>query len=86
MVSNCQIWHQLSWSFLFLGFFHGVGVVSVHAWRSTRRRIPTVHQWVRKTPDIVAIWVTFTWFSVGNIVFMTEPAQLWVVLQRLGVG
>ena len=81
-----QIWHQLSWSFLFLGFFHGVGVVSVHAWRSTRRRIPGVHRWVRKTPDAVAIWITFTWFSVGNIVFMTEPAQLWVVLQRLGAG
>jgi len=78
-----QIWHQLSWAFVFLGLFHGVGVVSVHAWRSTRRRLPRLHAWARKTPDLVAIWITFTWFSIGNIVFMTDPMNLWSVLQRL---
>ena len=45
--------------------------------------MPRVHAWVRKTPDAVAIWITFTWFSMGNVVFMTEPAQLWLVLERL---
>ncbi|HCH62106.1 MAG: hypothetical protein CL927_07790 [Deltaproteobacteria bacterium] len=78
-----QIWHQLSWTFLFLGLFHGVGVVGVHAWRSTRRRAPTLHRWVARTPTPLAIWITFTWFSIGNIVFMTDPMQMWTVLARL---
>ena len=78
-----QIWHQVSWAFVFLGFFHGLGVMGVHAWRGTRRRLPRLHGWVRKTPDPVAIWITFTWFSIGNVVFMTDPGNLVVVLQRL---
>ena len=37
-------------------------------------------------PRVVAIGITLTWFSVGNIVFMTDPGQLVVVLQRLVLG
>lgn len=78
-----QIWHQLSPAFVFLGLFHGIGVVSVHAFRSTRRRWPRLHKQLRRTPKAMAIFVTFTWFSLGNVVFMTTPANLLAVLGRL---
>ena len=78
-----QIWHQLSPAFLFLGIFHGLGVVGVHMFRSTRRRWPGLHKLVRRTPRPVAIGITLTWFSLGNIVFMSQPAQLWTVLRHL---
>jgi len=81
-----QIWHQVSPSFLFLGLFHGTGVVAVHAWGRTRRRWPRLHKLVRRTPHPIAIWVTFTWFSLGNIVFMTDPWHLLAVLQRLAAA
>jgi len=81
-----QIWHQLSPAFVFLGLYHGLGVVAVHAFRSTRRRLPGLHKAVGRTPRVVAIGITLTWFSVGNIVFMTDPGQLGVVLQRLVLG
>lgn len=78
-----QIWHQLSPAFVFLGLYHGVGVISVQAFQRTRRRWPGVHKWVRKVPAPLAIAVTYTWFSVGNIVFMSSPAHMQRVLQRL---
>lgn len=81
-----QIWHQFSPSFLFLGLFHGVGVVSVHAFRATRRRWPRLHALTRKMPRPVAIWITFTWFSLGNVVFMADPGHLWAVLRRLALA
>jgi len=78
-----QIWHQLSPAFLFLGLYHGLGVIGVQAFQRTRRRWPRVHKLVRKVPAPVAIAVTYTWFSIGNIVFMSSPAHMLRVLQRL---
>ncbi len=71
-----QVWHQLSPSFLFLGFFHGVGVVGVQAFQQNRRRWPALHRAVAALPPAVGIGFTFTWFAVGNVVFMTSPAHL----------
>jgi len=78
-----QIWHQLSPAFLFLGVYHGLGVIGVQAFQRTRRRWPRLHRVVRKVPAPVAIAITYTWFSVGNIVFMSDPAHMLRVLQRL---
>lgn len=78
-----QVWHRLSWSFVLLGLFHGLGVIVTQVVQQASRKRRGLHRTLKAIPKPVAIWATFTWFSLGNVLFMTDPVRALSVLRSL---
>ena len=54
------MWHGAGWTFIFLGFLHGSGVVINHYW----------HKKVKiKMSKYLAWFITFNFLNVGNVFF-----------------
>lgn len=78
-----QVWHRLSWSFVLLGLFHGFGVIVTQVIQQASRKRRWLHRGLKAIPAPLAIWATFTWFSLGNVLFMTDPLRALGVLRGL---
>jgi alginate O-acetyltransferase complex protein AlgI len=71
-----QIWHRLSPAFVFLGFYHALGVLLVQEVQQQRRKRRWLHRTLQRIPAVVAIAFTVSYFCAGVVVFMVGPTKL----------
>jgi len=81
-----QLWHELSARFLFLGLYHGLGVALTTAVLQARRRRPWLRALIGRAPRALGVAFVWTWFCVGNVVFMGGVGLLPRVLRALAAG
>ncbi len=81
------LWHGASWTFVFWGFLHGVGLCATFLWwrwqesrgltRKRRKKLPT---WRR----VLGVVLTFHYVSLAWVFFRSETFTLaWAMLSRL---
>jgi alginate O-acetyltransferase complex protein AlgI len=79
-----QVWHQASLNFVLLGVFHGVGVIGHQLFQRFQKRRPKLRKFMRSREMAVpCIFLTVSYFSLGNVLFMTDAVRFVAVIQRM---
>ena len=79
-----QVWHQASLNFVLLGLYHGLGVIGHQLFQRFKRSRPRLRKLTKSRPfQPIAILLTVSYFSLGNVLFMTDALRFWEVIQRM---
>jgi D-alanyl-lipoteichoic acid acyltransferase DltB (MBOAT superfamily) len=72
----CGVWHGAGAGYLLWGLWHGFGLVGVHLNESARRRSARLQSMSQRfIRDGVATALTFTFVTVGWVLFFLSPAD-----------
>jgi alginate O-acetyltransferase complex protein AlgI len=79
----CGLWHGAGVNFLLWGVWHGLGLVAVHVFGDVQRHLPVLRR-LATVPgaNAVSIALTFTYVSLGWLIFFLPVPSAWAVLQR----
>jgi alginate O-acetyltransferase complex protein AlgI len=79
-----QVWHQASLNFVLLGVFHGLGVMGHQLFQRFQKRRPRLRKFMgSKAMGPVCVLLTVSFFSMGNVLFMTDAVRFVAVIERL---
>ena len=64
------LWHGAAWTFVAWGVLHGVGLVTLRAWRRTGWRLPRLAAWALTLLFVMIGWTFFRAHSLGDATAM----------------
>jgi alginate O-acetyltransferase complex protein AlgI len=81
----CGIWHGNTWSFLFWGLYHGLGLSTVNMHQKWKRKVR--NPWLRKyfsssLSYAFGVVLTFSFYSAGLTLFFLNGSEIKLLLRR----
>jgi alginate O-acetyltransferase complex protein AlgI len=55
----CGLWHGAGWTYVAWGVWHGLGLITCHAWQALRRPLPAFAGWAITMLFVLIGWVLF---------------------------
>jgi alginate O-acetyltransferase complex protein AlgI len=55
----CGLWHGAGWTYVAWGVWHGLGLITCHAWQALRRPMPAFAGWIVTMLFVLVGWVLF---------------------------
>jgi alginate O-acetyltransferase complex protein AlgI len=55
----CGLWHGAGWTYVAWGVWHGLGLITCHAWQALRRPLPALAGWAITMLFVLVGWVLF---------------------------
>jgi len=83
-----QIWHAASLSFLFLGFYHGLGLIFWHLFQEIKKKSPFLNRFLQKKYlKPFGVILTFTFVSIGTVFVLIDfSTGIFIVGKAFGIG